>query len=205
MKKPWVLSYPLSAQRRLWSDTGWSESSLGAHPFCCFCHVVAQIIIEASMMTGHQGRDRTLLWFYIVSSGLAWTDGTTMRQLVKEEDCSSSYIAAQHNISSLDGVDLHRLPYPRKIYGIIRKHTSHHRLRLYQFLIIAYLFTSHKLWQPKQMKRQRSGTHTIEFHILLQTPNGKGTHAQPRRQKMKTARAESQGAALSQHMAPRLS
>ena len=32
MEKPWVLSYPLSGQRRLWSDgrgcTGWSESSL---------------------------------------------------------------------------------------------------------------------------------------------------------------------------------
>ena len=34
MKKAWVLSYPLSAQRRLWS-----ESSLGAHSFCWFCHV----------------------------------------------------------------------------------------------------------------------------------------------------------------------
>ena len=35
MKKAWVLSYPLSAQRRLWSDwvdaQGWSESLLGAH------------------------------------------------------------------------------------------------------------------------------------------------------------------------------
>ena len=30
MKKDWVLSDPLSAQRRLWS-------------FCCFCHVTAQI------------------------------------------------------------------------------------------------------------------------------------------------------------------
>ena len=52
MKKPWVLSYPLSAQRRLrsaWASTaktlipGWSESSLGAHSFCWFCHVVAHI------------------------------------------------------------------------------------------------------------------------------------------------------------------
>ena len=40
-KKPWVLGYPLSAQRRLWSD--WAESSLGAHSFCWFCHVVAHI------------------------------------------------------------------------------------------------------------------------------------------------------------------
>ena len=52
MKKAWVLSYPLSAQRRLWSDwadalggcPGWSESSLGAHSFCWFCHVMAHII-----------------------------------------------------------------------------------------------------------------------------------------------------------------
>ena len=51
MKKSWALSYPLSAQQRLWSDwadaertaktlirlggcPGWSESSLGAHSFC---------------------------------------------------------------------------------------------------------------------------------------------------------------------------
>ena len=49
MKKPWVLSYYLSAQRRLWLDwtdaqairlggcPGWSESSLGAHSLCWFC------------------------------------------------------------------------------------------------------------------------------------------------------------------------
>ena len=48
MKKAWVLSYPLSAQRRLWSDwadgcPGWSESSLGAQSFCWFCHEAAQI------------------------------------------------------------------------------------------------------------------------------------------------------------------
>ena len=35
MKEAWVLSHPLSAQRRLWSDwadaKGWSESLLGTH------------------------------------------------------------------------------------------------------------------------------------------------------------------------------
>ena len=45
MKKAWVLSYPLSAQRRLWSD--WADaqadlSSLGAHSLYWFCHVAAQ-------------------------------------------------------------------------------------------------------------------------------------------------------------------
>ena len=44
MKKACILSYPLSAQRKLWSvRTGWSESSLGTHSFCWFCHVVAQM------------------------------------------------------------------------------------------------------------------------------------------------------------------
>ena len=42
MKKPWVLSYPLSAP-------GWSESSLGAHSFCWFCHVVAQLFFSLSV------------------------------------------------------------------------------------------------------------------------------------------------------------
>ena len=46
MKKAWVLSYPLSAQRRLirldgWP--GWSESSLGAQSVCLFCHEAAHI------------------------------------------------------------------------------------------------------------------------------------------------------------------
>ena len=36
MKNPWVLSYPLSTQRRLWS---WAHMS-----FCWFCHGVAQVI-----------------------------------------------------------------------------------------------------------------------------------------------------------------
>ena len=81
MKKAWVLSYPLSAQWRLWSDwadaqadlslhwaheeslgpelptectvktlirldrcPGLSESSLGAHSICWFCHVVAHLL-----------------------------------------------------------------------------------------------------------------------------------------------------------------
>ena len=44
MKKPWVLSYRMSAQRRLIRLGGcpsWSESSLGAQSFCWFCHEAA--------------------------------------------------------------------------------------------------------------------------------------------------------------------
>ena len=46
MKKAWVLSYPLSAQRRLirlGGCPGRSESLLGARSFCKFCHEAAQI------------------------------------------------------------------------------------------------------------------------------------------------------------------
>ena len=48
MKKAWILSYPLSTQRRLirlGGCPGWSESSLGAHSFCWFCHVTAHATV----------------------------------------------------------------------------------------------------------------------------------------------------------------
>ena len=48
MKKPWVISYPLSTQRRLirlGRCPGWSDSSLGTHLFCWFCHVVAHMFL----------------------------------------------------------------------------------------------------------------------------------------------------------------
>ena len=49
MKKAWLLSYPLSAQRRLIRLSGcpgWSESSLGTHSVCWFCHVVAHLVCQ---------------------------------------------------------------------------------------------------------------------------------------------------------------
>ena len=46
MKKAWVLNYPLSTKRRLWSDWASAQAELRlrrAHnPFCWFCHEVAQ-------------------------------------------------------------------------------------------------------------------------------------------------------------------
>ena len=48
MKKPWVLSYLLSAQRRLWSD--WADAQADpslrwAHmPHCWFCHEAAHLV-----------------------------------------------------------------------------------------------------------------------------------------------------------------
>ena len=48
MKKPWVLSYPLSAQWRLWSDWVDTQADLSlcwAHmSFCRFCHAAAHLI-----------------------------------------------------------------------------------------------------------------------------------------------------------------
>ena len=48
MKKAWVLSYAMSAQRkliRLGGCPGWSESLLGAPSFCLFCHVAVHIFL----------------------------------------------------------------------------------------------------------------------------------------------------------------
>ena len=48
MKKAWALSYPLSAQRSLWSDWVDAQADLSlrwAHmPFCWFCHEAAHLI-----------------------------------------------------------------------------------------------------------------------------------------------------------------
>ena len=47
MKKALVLSYPLSAQQRLWSDWADAQADLSLcwaqMPFCSFCHEAAQI------------------------------------------------------------------------------------------------------------------------------------------------------------------
>ena len=54
MKKAWVLSYPLNAQRRLWPDWADAQAHLSirwAHmPFCWFCHEAAQIFLHFNMM-----------------------------------------------------------------------------------------------------------------------------------------------------------
>ena len=51
MKKAWVLSYPLSAQRRLCSDWAEAQADLSlrwAHmPFCWFCHEAAQMVVRS--------------------------------------------------------------------------------------------------------------------------------------------------------------
>ena len=47
MKKPWVLPYPLSTQRRLWSDWANAQTDLSLRcmhrPYCWFCCAEAQI------------------------------------------------------------------------------------------------------------------------------------------------------------------
>ena len=55
MKKAWVLSYPLSAQRRLWSDWADAQADLRlrwAHmPFCWFCHEATQLCFSVFLTT----------------------------------------------------------------------------------------------------------------------------------------------------------
>ena len=56
MKKAWVLSYPLSAQRRLWSD--WADAQADpnlrwAHSsFCLFCRAVAHLVLTSMINSG---------------------------------------------------------------------------------------------------------------------------------------------------------
>ena len=52
MKKAWVLSYPLSAQRRLWGRCpGWSESSLGTQSFLSWGGSIS--IVCSDPLNGH--------------------------------------------------------------------------------------------------------------------------------------------------------
>ena len=56
MKKAWVLSYPLSAQRRLWSDWADAQADLsrrwGHMSFYWFWHEVAHVYLETKVMHG---------------------------------------------------------------------------------------------------------------------------------------------------------
>ena len=64
MKKAWVLSYPLSAQRKLWSDWADSQADLSlrwAHTFCWFCHVVTQMEISITGMLPSHSDTKTLM------------------------------------------------------------------------------------------------------------------------------------------------
>ena len=53
MKKAWVLSYPLGAQWRLWSDWTDAQADLCLHlahkPFCWFCREAAQVCFTVKM------------------------------------------------------------------------------------------------------------------------------------------------------------
>ena len=57
MKKAWVLSYPLSAQRRLWSD--WADVQADPSPrwahrsVCWFCHKAAQLFITVAVLINY--------------------------------------------------------------------------------------------------------------------------------------------------------
>ena len=79
MKKPWVLSYPMSAQQRLWSDWADPQADLclrWAHrSFCCFCPQVAHVMRKgdlsviqfATPQTRQQPLHRPEIWLFIRS------------------------------------------------------------------------------------------------------------------------------------------
>ena len=91
MKKPWVLSYPLSAQRRLirlGGCPGWSESSLGAQPHCWFCHVAAHLCKWAADSDAW-GEACRIIWldqsFRCVLYGSLRTQGLFMRTVKTDQ------------------------------------------------------------------------------------------------------------------------
>ena len=55
MKKSWILSYPLRAQRRLWSDWAAAQANLSLcwaqSSFYWFCHAAAQIMMLLIVLT----------------------------------------------------------------------------------------------------------------------------------------------------------
>ena len=61
MKKVWVLSYPLSAQQRLWSDEADGQADLSlrwAHmPLCRFCHEAAHLCYALMTLNTRHGMD----------------------------------------------------------------------------------------------------------------------------------------------------
>ena len=84
MKKAWILSYPLSAQRRLWSDWADAQADLSfcwAHmPLCWFCHEVAQLISDGHT-TSKADRTRTRMII-----------GHTLKSTFALTETSGSYI-----------------------------------------------------------------------------------------------------------------
>ena len=66
MKKAWVLSYPLSAQWRLWSDWANAQADLSllwarSH-FFGFCHEVAQMVVFKLNNINWRWKSRKGLW-----------------------------------------------------------------------------------------------------------------------------------------------
>ena len=72
MMKAWVLSYPLSAQWRLWSD--WvdaeAESLPGEQSFCWFCQEAAHIYNFYSMNTKSKVTPRTSAEYVLIGGQL---------------------------------------------------------------------------------------------------------------------------------------
>ena len=66
MKKPRVLSYPLSAQLRLWSDWADAQADLSLRwapiSFCWFCHEAAQLSHITLTITSMQDFRRSDAW-----------------------------------------------------------------------------------------------------------------------------------------------
>ena len=104
MKKAWVLSYPLSALRRLWSDWADLQADLSlrwAHrPFCWFCHDA----IHFRLPLVDPARQR----FFSKCLGLGDTEEGNSRKSCQNV-CSSNISFGQYLYKICSKVILHRL------------------------------------------------------------------------------------------------
>ena len=107
MKKTWVLTYPLSAQRRL-DQTGRKPRLISlrwVHSFCWFCHVVAQIYHITELVTFLLDHINTnLMNQYVHCEQLENEppdDKTQQNDLCAQRTLRSAWASAQSDQSSL--------------------------------------------------------------------------------------------------------
>ena len=122
LKTAWVLSYPLSAQRRLWSDWAYALADLSlrwAHmPFCWVCHDAAHMSMKALNLREQSAYGLGFQYGIWASS----SENETYHMSISRENVSSgifdqvtfkpscSATEASENLDSLDIARIHIRP-----------------------------------------------------------------------------------------------
>ena len=148
---------------RLGGCPGWSESSLGEHSFCWFCHVLAHLCLVSHIWDlGKQWRPRSdaapgsILFFY-----------RNFDQKWNKKKCKSTPDTPKFGNGLVQLISMEKSTGQIWVnLDVLRKAVSCYTPRRVTSAV--------KMMPSKYMKRQWSGNDKIEFHILPLTPNGKG-------------------------------